>query len=180
MDQEERLSQAKRWIWIALALQVVIILYYEFTSYVDLYPFNDLRTISMETSIQSSLANDVPKLGIILVTLLAMKYWITSWFRFFYASSIIYYIVFFGIQFFIWWPRYILGASPEQLEQYNEKFANTIKILPTFGNHVAVDLQHNILQTLTVAILIAMGIALRKLMQAAKAEKRSQSNPSSY
>ncbi|SEN14458.1 hypothetical protein [Lihuaxuella thermophila] len=166
MTALEAQKQAKKWIYICFLMQFGIILYWEITQYVDLFPFNDVAGLDLRESLRASYANDIPKIGIILVLWLCLRWMTRPWYLFLFASSLIYYIVFLGIQISIWWPRYIVGATPEQLKEYNEKFAHTIKILPTFGNHVAVDLQHNILQLWTLAIIIVMFLALKKLFQA--------------
>ncbi|MGA9175005.1 MAG: hypothetical protein WBZ33_13655 [Thermoactinomyces sp.] len=57
------------------------------------------------------------------------------------------------------------------MKDYNDKFARTIKILPAFGNHIAVDLQHNILQLWTLAIIMVMFITLKKVFRAWKLEQ---------
>jgi hypothetical protein len=49
--------------------------------------------------------------------------------------------------------------AAEELQDYYEKFGETIKILPSFGNHVPPDLQHLVLQTITLTIIIVTIIA---------------------
>jgi hypothetical protein len=46
-----------------------------------------------------------------------------------------------------------------EIQNYNEKFGETIKILPSFENHVPPDLQHLVLQTITLTIIIVTTIA---------------------
>jgi hypothetical protein len=159
---------AKKWLIISFVLQMLIVAYWEVTEYVDLFPFNDVATT--ENSFEASLANDVPKVCILIILWIGMR-WLTSpTYLFLYFSSIVYYIVFLSLQIIEWWPRYIFGASPEELQDYHKKFGKTIKILPSWDNHLAVDLQHNILQTLTLTIIIVMIITLAKLWKARKLE----------
>ncbi|MFC7440506.1 hypothetical protein [Laceyella putida] len=175
MTALEAKQNAKKWIYIGFLLQFGIILYWELTQYVDFFPFNDVVGLSMQENLAASYANDIPKLCIILILWLSLRWMTQPWYLFLYGSSLIYYIVFLGIQLTIWWPRYLFGASPEELKDYNENFARTIKILPKFGNHVPVDLQHNILQTWTLVIIILMFLTLKKLFHAYKLERQSQS-----
>jgi hypothetical protein len=165
---------AKKWIYICFLLQFGIILYWEITQYVNLFPFNDVVGLDMQENLTASYANDIPKVIIILVLWLCLRWMTQSWYLFLFGSSLIYYIVFFGIQISVWWPRYIFGATSEQLKDYNDKFAHTIKILPTFGNHVAVDLQHNILQLWTLTIIIIMFLTLKKLFLVRKLEQKDK------
>jgi hypothetical protein len=81
------------------------------------------------------------------------------WFPWFVGASVIYNMVFLGIQLSLWRGRYIFGASAEEIQDYNEKFGETIKILPSFGNHLPPDLQHLVLQTITLTIMIVTTIA---------------------
>jgi len=164
----EEKQVAKRWLIIGFILQILIMVYFEVTEYVDLAPLNDVATT--ENSFAASLANDVPKICILLILWIGMR-WITSpTYLFLYFSSIIYYIVYLGLQIIEWWPRYLLGATPAEMQDYNEKFSKTIKILPSWENHPAVDLQHNILQTLTISIIIVMIITFVKLLKLRKKE----------
>jgi hypothetical protein len=152
-------AKARKWIKISLILQIAIILYWEITQYVNLFPYNDVVGLDFHDNLTASLANDVPKICIIIVFLLGLRWLKNPWFPWFVASSVIYYMVFLGIQISIWWGRYLFGASAKELQDYNEKFGETIKILPSFGNHVPPDLQHLVLQTITVTIIIVTMIA---------------------
>jgi hypothetical protein len=168
----EEKQRASKWLIIGFILQVGIILYWEITEYADLFPFNDVSRNDPEESFHASLANDLPKLLILILLVGGLRWMTSSGYLFAFGSSLIYYIVFLGIQITVWWPRYLFGASPEELQKYNEKFARTIKILPSFGNHVAVDLQHNILQLWTLAIILVMAVTLKKLLKARKLDRR--------
>jgi hypothetical protein len=107
----------------------------------------------------ASLANDILKIFIIIVFLIGLGLLKNPWFPWFVGASVICYMVFLGIQLSIWWRRYIFGASAEEIQDYNEKFGETIKILPSFRNHVPPDLQHLVLQTITLTIIIVTTIA---------------------
>jgi hypothetical protein len=165
-------AKARKWIKISIILQFTIILYWEITQYVNLFPYNDVVGLNFHDNFAASLANDVPKIFIIIVFLVGLRWLKNPWFPWFVASSVIYYMVFLGIQLSIWWGRYLFGASAEELQDYNEKFGDTIKILPSFRNHVPPDLQHLVLQTITITIIIVTMIATVALfeMQSRKAK----------
>jgi hypothetical protein len=152
-------AKARKWIKISLMLQITIILYWEITQYVNLFPYNDVVGLDFQDNMAASLANDLPKICIIIVFLVGLRRLKNLWFPWFVGASVIYYMVFLGIQLSIWWGRYIFGASAEEIQDYNEKFGETIKILPSFGNHVPPDLQHLVLQTITLTIIIVTTIA---------------------
>jgi hypothetical protein len=168
-------AKARKWIKLSLILQIVIILYWEITQYVNLFPYNDVTSLDFHDSLAASLANDVPKIFIIIVFLVGLHRLKNPLFPWFVASSVIYYMVFLGIQLSIWWQRYLFGATAKELQDYNEKFGETIKILPSFGNHVPPDLQHIVLQTITVTIIIVTMIATVALfdMQSRKTKEKN-------
>ncbi|MBN2910278.1 hypothetical protein JQC72_12280 [Polycladomyces sp. WAk] len=59
-------------------------------------------------------------------------------------------------------PRYLWGATAEEAKACAEKFGQTIKLLPTYGHHLPPDLQHNVLQLMTVAIIVVMFVLMGK------------------
>lgn len=169
---EAKMQDARKWLIVGFVLHILIMVYFEVTEYVDLAPLNDVATT--ENSFAASLANDVPKLCILLILWIGMRWMTSPTYLFLYFSSIVYYIVYLGLQINEWWPRYIFGASPAEMEDYNEKFSKTIKILPSWDNHPAVDLQHNILQTITITIIVVMIITLVKLWKLRKLQLETE------
>jgi hypothetical protein len=156
-------QSSARWWTAALILQMLIVVYWEVTEYVDLFPFNDVRGNHWRDSISASLANDVPKLLILAVFWFARTQWQSKWYRFFLFSAGVYYLVYLGLQIRVWYPRYLWGATAEEAKAYAEKFGQTIKLLPTYGHHLPPDLQHHVLQLITVAIIVAMFMLAGKL-----------------
>lgn len=169
---EAKMQDARKWLIIGFVLQILIMVYFEVTEYVDLAPFNDVATT--ENSFAASLANDLPKLFILIILWIGMRWMTSPTYLFLYFSSIIYYIVYLILQILEWWPRYIFGATPEEAADYYEKFSKTIKILPSWDNHLAVDLQHNILQTITITIIVVMIITLVKLWKLRKMQLENE------
>jgi hypothetical protein len=157
----ERLG-ARGWT-AALILQMLIVVYWEVTEYVDLFPFDDVRGNHWQNSVSASLANDVPKLLILAVFWFARNQWQSKWYRFFIFSAGVYYLVYLGLQIRVWYPRYLWGATPEEAKAYAKKFGQTIKLLPTYGHHLPPDLQHNVLQLMTIAIIVVMFVLTVKL-----------------
>ena len=72
------------------------------------------------------------------------------------------YTVWMALQIQTWWLAYIFGASAGWQEVYRRVFSRALKILPSFGNHLAPDAMHFVMQLLLVAVIVCGGIGLRK------------------
>ncbi|MFI5910188.1 hypothetical protein [Dactylosporangium sp. NPDC051541] len=51
-----------------------------------------------------------------------------------------------------WWVPYFGSASDAQRERYRRDYARTVKLLPTAGRAVVIDVQHMVVGLLTVAM----------------------------
>jgi len=71
--------------------------------------------------------------------------------------------VWFGLQFWSWWLPYIVGASAQWQRTYERVFSHTLNFLPSFGNHLAPDAMHTLLD---VFLLLAIGAGLMGLVPA--------------
>ncbi len=67
------------------------------------------------------------------------------------------YIVWLALQIQTWWVNYLFGASENWQRVYRRVFSRTLKILPSFGNHLAPDAMHFLMQLLLAAV-IASGL----------------------
>ena len=70
------------------------------------------------------------------------------------------YAVWLALQIQTWWSAYIFGASENWQRVYHRVFARTLKILPSFGNHLAPDAMHFLMQLLLVAVIVSGVIGL--------------------
>ena len=52
-----------------------------------------------------------------------------------------------------WWLPYFGGASPAQRELYLREYSRTLKILPTTGRDVVIDVQHMVVGVLSLVML---------------------------
>ncbi|MGA9175004.1 MAG: hypothetical protein WBZ33_13650 [Thermoactinomyces sp.] len=85
MTALEAKRSAEKWIYAGFLLQIGIILYWEITQYVDLFPFNDVVGLSMQENIAASCANDIPKASIILILLVCLRWMTRPWYQCLYA-----------------------------------------------------------------------------------------------
>jgi len=76
--------------------------------------------------------------------------------------SIVFYVVWFALQVQGWWVAYIFGASENWQRVYHRVFGRTLKILPSWGNHLAPDAMHLMMQLLLVAVIVCGGIGLMR------------------
>jgi hypothetical protein len=66
-----------------------------------------------------------------------------------------------------WWFSYLFGASDNWKAVYQRTFSQTTKILPSFGDHLAPDGMHFVLQLLLLAVVI---FAVRGLLHLGAAD----------
>ncbi len=61
------------------------------------------------------------------------------------------------------WMPYLVGASPEYVVMYTRVFSDTTKLLPNFGNHLAPDAMHILIDVLVVTVLVTLISYMRSL-----------------
>jgi hypothetical protein len=63
-----------------------------------------------------------------------------------------------------WWVAYIFGASESWQRVYNRVFGKTLKMLPSWSNHLAPDAMHFTMQLLLVAVVVCgvLGLVRRE------------------
>jgi hypothetical protein len=54
------------------------------------------------------------------------------------------------------WMPYILGAWPQYAEMYARVFGRTTKLLPNFGNHLAPDAMHILIDVFVIAVIVTL------------------------
>jgi hypothetical protein len=67
-----------------------------------------------------------------------------------------------------WWVPYLFGACKNWQEIYHRVFAQSTKILPSFGNHLAPDAMHLTIQLLLFVIVISTIVGLVQIQQSKK------------
>lgn len=55
-----------------------------------------------------------------------------------------------------WWVPYLFGASDRWQEVYHRVFAYSTPLLPSFGNHLAPDAMHLVIQILLCLIVVTL------------------------
>ncbi|MGO9650505.1 MAG: hypothetical protein ACLPOO_20930 [Terriglobales bacterium] len=72
------------------------------------------------------------------------------------------------------WLPYIFGASPQYANMYARVWGRTTKLLPNFGNHLAPDAMHTLIDVFVVAVIVTLVSYLRSLPTAASPVERPQ------
>lgn len=136
---------------LALILNVVHLAYHQATTNFDFFPFNNIRHYKTSERIAEAGVNALtmgfPIVAVCLQnkTLITISCWVLGF-------------LLIG-EFLTWWPCYFLGVPkwmPKWQEVYDRTHQHTIKILPPIKNHPVPNLEHCILQGLTLATFVVM------------------------
>ena len=147
---------ALRWFKAALVLQVLLLAYWLTTEVVDLFPWNDLTSRPADYNLRLSIAvNALQLLAYVGLFALGVRPLATF--------SALGYALFLGLQLWIWWKPYVMGANAEWQVRYAQAFAKTLKLLPTSGAHLAPDANHLTLTLLTLLTLLVTAMAVSRM-----------------
>lgn len=133
----------------AVSLQMLLFVYFEATTLINLFPWNDLSKYSSKEKLLEATVN-----GIVIIIGVAM---FVSKIKVFMVISVVFWFVFLFMQLLTWWMPYLTGKHLKQFprELYDTHFQRTLKILPPIKDHIIPDAQHNVLQILTLITFIA-------------------------
>lgn len=123
--------------------------YLQVVEWIDLYPWNDVRTGNGQEMLDLMLA----PLTVMLVA------WLWTSRRWGPLTAAIALMVWAGLQVTTWWSPYVWGASPGWRRTYDRWFADTVQVLPNDGVHLPPDANHLVLQALIVAALACSAVA---------------------
>lgn len=138
---------------LALGLQCLLLAYHQFTTWVDLYPFNGVRfTKPSERRIEAAVNLTLMSLPIagFAARIEPLIYY-----------GVAYYFILFAIECATWWLPYFVGASPGWSEVYQRVHSTTWGILPGHQRRPAPNVEHLILMSITVAAALATARAFR-------------------
>ena len=140
---------------IVLFFQFIHLVYHQFTTLFDLYPFNNIRSYSKKEQLLECGVNAL-FMGFPVVAMLLQNnilIWISAWCYLFTLVA----------EYFSWWRGYLFEATTKWQEAYEKKFKETIVILPAIKNNPIPNLEHTILHGLTfVSALLTFGYAYFK------------------
>src|SRR5699024_8106052 len=110
--------------------QIVLFLYFEVTTLINLFPWNDVTKYSYRERLLEAIVN-----GIIII--IGMVLFVTK-IKWLMIISVAFWFVFLFMQVLTWWMPYLTGKHLKQFpkELYNTHFRGTLKILPPIKNHI--------------------------------------------
>ncbi|MBS4200522.1 hypothetical protein KHA93_12865 [Bacillus sp. FJAT-49732] len=134
--------------YVAILFQILVFLYFEITTLVNLFPWNDLSKYTVRQKWTEAISN-----GVILLVCIGLFATKTSWGM---GISLLFWVFFFIMQLLTWWMPYVMGQHLKQFPKtlYESHFSRTVKILPPIKNHIVPDAQHNVLQLLSLSAII--------------------------
>lgn len=139
---------------LAIIFQFSLLIYFEITTLVNLYPWNDLSKYSRKDKLLESIVNG-------LIIILGVGLFITK-VKLLMIIATVFWFFYFLMQLLTWWMPYLMGKHLKQFPKslYETHFKNTIKILPAKKDHIIPDAQHNVLQLLSLVTFILCLISL--------------------
>jgi len=122
---------------IAITFQLVLLLYHQLTTGIDLYPFNGVRSTKLAERRTEQAVNGVlmglPVIGFVF-RIDGLIYY-----------AVAYYFILLAVEVATWWMPYLFGASDRWLEVYLRVHSSTLGILPGRDQRTAPNLEHLIL-----------------------------------
>ncbi|RST72475.1 hypothetical protein D4T97_015545 [Siminovitchia acidinfaciens] len=139
---------------VAICLQILLLLYFEVTTLVPLYPWNDLSKYSPKEKYTEATVN-----GLIMIIIIGLFITKIKWLM---IISVVFWFIFLLMQLLTWWMPYLTGKHLKQFPKslYESHFKNTVKFLPPIKDHIIPDAQHNVLQIITLLTLLISSISL--------------------
>ena len=144
-------STESNWIKIAIGSQLVMLIYFTIDNHVDLYPWNNLRSPAAE--LPSTLFGWIPFVVIMLAFSFRLRWGM--------VVGTIYAYVWLLLQIRQWWIPYLFGPTPlhRDFSWYDDHgYTETLKVLPPIGDHPIPDLQHMVLQLLSLMVAVTATI----------------------
>jgi hypothetical protein len=159
-------SRTHDWTTLAVVAQIAMLGYFVVVNHVDLYPWNNLRSVTAE--LPSTLAGVIP-FSLYSIAFARRVPWGM-------LIGMVHSYIWLALQIRQWWIPYLFGPTPlhHSFDWYTEHgYAETIKVLPPIGDHPIPDAQHLVLQLLSLIAVVTMTTAYFKTWQARPAAERS-------
>lgn len=145
--QPDPIARSRRAYGRALAAIVVLLAYLLVTNHVPLAPWNALSGGSQWLSSLAALA----PFGLVVLAIGARQ-------ALAIGIGALWSVVWFGMQLVQWWVPYLFGPTPlhRSFDWYVEGgYDATLTILPAIGDRPVPDLQHLVLQVLSIVVIVA-------------------------
>jgi len=131
---------------VAIVFQVLLLAYHQVTTQVDFFPFNGVRFYKWWEKALECAVNGI------LMSLAPVGF--TFGVRGLMWYGVVYYFVLFAEELRVWWVPYLFGASKTWQAAYDRLHSQTIKVLPARGQNPIPNLEHLILNVLTLVTAV--------------------------
>ncbi|HJB10373.1 MAG TPA: DUF202 domain-containing protein [Candidatus Brachybacterium merdavium] len=142
-------SERTRRAWTVTVIAVMLA-WFGITNHVPLEPLNDLS--QQGDQLPSTLAGFIPFVLAILTVLFVPNFWLVL----FWTG---YAYVWLALQAGTWWIPYLLGGSAEHWSSYRD----TLNVLPALDGRIGPDVQHLVLQILSLAMAVMLTVLTGRL-----------------
>lgn len=160
-----------KYLRFSLMAQFLLAVYFQMVNWFSLGAWNDQPNfVPLFSSVISGKADwsDIGFVSAFLLPflLLLLAYW-KRWTWLMWVG-VFGYTSWFYLQVQTWWVPYIFGASDRWQETYHRVFANSTKILPSIGRHLAPDGMHLMIQLLLLVIIATLIVGLVQIQRSKK------------
>ena len=139
---------------VAIFSQLGLHSYWLVTEWVDLFPWNDIKSAKREDQIKGTIFHTTTTSLAVLGFLFQI--------RVLMGAALVWFVIMLAVEIGNWWVPYLFGMHPAEVtrEIYTKQFSRTYRFLPPIKNHNVVDAQHVVVCLLTLATVIFSGRAL--------------------
>ena len=136
------------WNRAALLAQLLLLFYYEFFEWVNVFPWNNVVNGNGQALLDIVLG--VVLAGLLLGPLLRLR-WLVG-------IGTVLFSLWLLLQIQGWWLPYFFGISASGRRFYQHWFSQTLKMLPRIADHPIPDAGHLVLQGCIVLALVTSGV----------------------
>lgn len=159
-----------RWRKSALISQSTLLVYFQICMWLPLGNWNGTYHFPVQ-SVKTApfpIAVGLGTILLIVATLLRVRWlmWV----------GVVGHLAWFSAQALTLWPPYIFGASPQYAAMYSRAWGTTTRLLPNWGNHLAPDAMHLLIQMALIAVLIATVVTLLSSRKATTVTRTSSAS----
>ncbi len=152
-----------KWLRLSFIAQVTLALYFQMVQWIPFGKWNyqpGFDPLVVQAFHGSANVQDIALVG--LFTLPVLVFWY-AWGReliWIMWVGLLGYVGWLAMEIQTWWIAYIFGASDTWMSVYQRVFSQSIKLLPSFGRHLAPDGLHFVLQVLLAVVVFSTLLGL--------------------
>jgi hypothetical protein len=152
-----------KWLRVSFIAQVVLALYFQIVQWIPLGKWNyqpGFDPLVVQAFHGRIDIQDIAFVGVF--TLPVLVFWFARgrgliWIMW---VGLLGYVGWLAMEIQTWWIAYIFGASDTWMSVYQRVFSQSVKLLPSFGRHLAPDGLHFVLQVLLAVVVLSTLLGL--------------------